>query len=123
MSPERQHQEEQVRAFDVRVLGALAIAAVTTVGLHGAAPGQGQRGEGAGGGRAAGPPKPITRTAWDGKPDFSGVWLQAVQVDRDPEKGNLNLLALDRLYKPEVKALRDRLQATDSPDYHCAPQS
>ncbi|HEU5255839.1 MAG TPA: hypothetical protein VFU28_07615 [Vicinamibacterales bacterium] len=114
-----------LRLVDARVLGAVAIAAVTAVGLHGAGQGPGQRpsGEGAGGGRAAGPPAPITRTRWDGKPDFSGVWLQAMQVDRDPERGNLNLLALDRLYKPEVRAMREALQATDSPDYHCAPQS
>ena len=113
------------RFVDARVLAAVAIAAVTAVGVHGAGQGPGQRqgGEGAGAGRAAGPPKPITRTRWDGKPDFSGVWLQATQVDRDPERGNLNLLALDRLYKPEVRAMRDALQATDSPDYHCAPQS
>jgi hypothetical protein len=113
------------RFVDVRVLGAVAIAAVTVVGPHAAAQAQGQRqgGGGAGGGRAAGPPKPITRTSWDGKPDFSGVWLQAMQVDRDPQQGNLNLLALERLYKPEVGAMRDALQATDSPDYHCAPQS
>ena len=113
------------RFVDVRGLGAIAIAAVTVVGLHAAAQAQGQRqgGDGAGGGRAAGPAKPIARTPWDAKPDFSGVWLQAAQVDRDPQQGNLNLLALDRLYKPEVRTMRERLQATDSPDYHCAPQS
>ncbi len=69
------------------------------------------------------PAGPFTRTAWDGKPNFAGVWHLPMQVDRDPERGQFNLGALERLYRPETRTLRDKLRGFDSPDYHCAPQA
>ena len=73
--------------------------------------------------KPAQPAPPFTRTSWDGKPNFAGVWHLPTQVDRDPERGQFNLGVLERLYRPETRAVRDRLRAIDSPDYHCAPQS
>ena len=105
-----------VTATATAALIAHTIAEVSAQGREGAAPTTQS-------GPAAQPSPPFTRTAWDGKPNFAGVWHLPTQVDRDPERGQFNLGVLERLYRPEAKALRARLRAIDSPDYHCAPQS
>ena len=67
--------------------------------------------------------RPITRTAWDGKPNFSGVWHMTTMMDRTPESTPFNLRALDRLYRPEINSLRAQMNEASGPDFYCAPQS
>ena len=109
------------------IAATLAAVAAATLTAHGLAGLSAQGREGAApttqSGPAAQPSPPFTRTSWDSKPNFAGVWHLPTQVDRDPERGQFNLGALERLYRPEARAVRERLRAFDSPDYHCAPQS
>ena len=118
------------------LVGASAIAAAPDTPLQGqaATPGQpvaqGQPAPNGRGGRAAGPNRaeagtgrPVMRTAWDGKPDFSGVWHVPTMMDRTPENTPYNLRELDRVYRPEVNPQRAKMSEASSPDYRCAPQS
>jgi hypothetical protein len=82
------------------------------------------------GGRAGGPNRAetgtgraIPRTAWDGKPDSSGVWHARTMMDQTPENTPYNLRALEALYRPETSAMRSTMTEASSPDYRCAPQS
>ena len=68
---------------------------------------------------------PIPRTKWDGKPDFSGVYLPETTVTSPP-------LSLESLYRPDVREYPGRRRAAtglidwrgiDTPGYHCWPDS
>jgi hypothetical protein len=58
--------------------------------------------------------KPILRTAWDGRPNLSGVW-------GGPHVGAANMEVLHRLYRPEVAAMRAQNTESDDPVLHCGP--
>ena len=64
---------------------------------------------------------PVPRTKWDGKPDFSGVyWPGDVEIEKPP-------MPLERLYRPEVRPLRETTDLVDwrngfsRPSFHCIP--
>ena len=68
---------------------------------------------------------PVPRTAWDGKPDFSGVYWPDANIARPP-------MPLESLYRPEAREYREGGGAArglidwrgiDTPNYHCWPPS
>jgi hypothetical protein len=68
---------------------------------------------------------PVPRTAWDGKPDFSGVYWPDATVTPPA-------VPLESLYRPEARAYREGGGAAaglidwhgiDTPNYHCWPPS
>jgi len=69
---------------------------------------------------------PVPRTAWDGKPDFSGVYWPDAVVTPPP-------VPLESLYRPEARAYRedggaaagliDWRGGVDTPRFHCWPRS
>jgi hypothetical protein len=68
---------------------------------------------------------PVPRTAWDGKPDFSGVYWPDATISRPP-------VPLESLYRPEAREYREGGGAAaglidwrgiDTPNYHCWPPS
>ena len=68
---------------------------------------------------------PVPRTAWDGKPNFSGVYWPEATVG--PASASL-----ESLYRPEIRDYRDGGGAArglidwrgiDTPGYHCWPAS
>jgi hypothetical protein len=64
---------------------------------------------------AAQSPAAVPRLA-DGKPDFSGVWWSGgVSVKQN------TLAELERLYKPEARAIMNKLTEDDDPTLRCIP--
>ena len=68
---------------------------------------------------------PVPRTAWDGKPDFSGVYWPDATISAPP-------MPLETLYRPEAREYREHGGAAaglidwrgiDTPNYHCWPPS
>jgi hypothetical protein len=60
-------------------------------------------------------PGSVPRLA-DGKPDFSGVWWSGgIGVKQN------TLEQLERLYKPEARAIKDKLTEDDDPTLRCIP--
>ena len=68
---------------------------------------------------------PVPRTAWDGKPDFSGVYWPEATITPPP-------VPLESLYRPEAREYREGGGAArglidwrgiDTPNYHCWPPS
>ena len=68
---------------------------------------------------------PVPRTAWDGKPDFSGVYWPDANIAPPP-------VPLESLYRPEAREYREGGGAArglidwrgiDTPGYHCWPPS
>ena len=68
---------------------------------------------------------PVPRTAWDGKPDFSGVYWSEATITPPP-------VPLESLYRPEAREYREGGGAArglidwrgiDTPNYHCWPSS
>ena len=68
---------------------------------------------------------PVPRTAWDGKPDFSGVYWPDATFAPPP-------VPLESLYRPDAQAYREGGGAArglidwrgiDTPNYHCWPPS
>jgi hypothetical protein len=60
--------------------------------------------------------KPIPRTSWDKKPDFTGVW-RGTKLDGRA----YGLVELDKLYRPDARAKMKALTAQDDPIRHCMP--
>ena len=67
---------------------------------------------------------PIPRTKWDGKPDLNGVYWPAAVVN-----GTRSPVALESLYRPEARDLREREDLVkwrngwENPTFHCWPRS
>jgi hypothetical protein len=66
---------------------------------------------------------PVPRTAWDGKPDFSGAYWAGTDITRPA-------VPLESLYRPEARAYREQggggalnWRMVDSPAYRCWPPS
>jgi hypothetical protein len=68
---------------------------------------------------------PVPRSAWNGKPDFSGVYWPDATIAEPP-------VALESLYRPEARPYREAGGAAqglidwrgiDTPGYHCWPSS
>jgi len=68
---------------------------------------------------------PVPRTAWDGKPDFSGVYWPNSTLTPPP-------VPLESIYRPETREYRDGggtavglidWRGIDTPNYHCWPRS
>ena len=68
---------------------------------------------------------PVRRTAWDGKPDFSGVYWPGADITSPA-------VSLESLYRPEAREYREGGGAAkglidwrgiDTPNYHCWPPS
>jgi hypothetical protein len=62
------------------------------------------------------PEGPVPRTPWDGKPDFHGVYYPYVAMAPPP-------VDMDSLYRPEARALKERVHPEITPNLHCYPNS
>jgi hypothetical protein len=60
------------------------------------------------------PEGPVPRTAWDGKPDFNGVFYPYVPIE--PASA-----PIESMYRPEAQAMRKRLHPEITPNMHCYP--
>ena len=67
--------------------------------------------------------KPVPRTAWDGKPNLSGVWGGPVPAAGSPtaKERETSVAELARLYQPWALQRTNGLAYSEDPRLHCGP--